>query len=523
MKSLYMLFVIVLILLSTVSTAQDYSWEQKLNPGNYGLSGALGNPIDVDQNNTNRVFCGFGNRIFISRDRGETFSLWGAAIPGASRIKNIILHPADTTQMLVAIEGSPQQIVKTINNGQTWTVTGSFSFSYFGIPMTPDYNDGEIIYTMNGNNFVRSRDFGSTWEVLSTQTNPSFGSPCDIEVYHDYGNIILVGNNGGGIYKSIDSGYTWTHVYTTSGEIPTIAVDKQTPGVAYATKWGGSGGTVKTTDYGDTWQSVTHFGSRSMWGVDVNPERSNFILVGQYSGGVIDISVDGGISYQTTSIGGNNYGIYIVDSVTAFAAQSSGLYKLITPVVPVELISFNASIIDGYVSLAWVTATEVNNSGFSLERKFDSEEFSEIAFIEGYGTVTEQTNYNYLDKVLEPGSYSYRLKQIDFDGTFDYSNTIEITVGTPVGFLVEQNFPNPFNPTTTIKFSLPMESKVKVSLYNLLGEQVMEIYNGRLSSGVKEIKVNAGELSSGVYFYSVTANSVGGVEFNDVKKMTLLK
>ncbi len=191
--------------------------------------------------------------------------------------------------------------------------------------------------------------------------------------------------------------------------------------------------------------------------------------------------------------------------------------------VPVELVSFNAEMFDGDVVLNWSTATETNNNGYQIEKREksnvkDQTEFSSVGFVSGKGTTTEKTFYSYSDKNEKPGTYLYRLKQIDFDGTFSYSNEIEVEVTGPKDFALYQNYPNPFNPSTTIKFALPVKTNLSLSVYNTLGEKIAEIFNGELEEGYHEMMFNASGLSSGIYFYKIESKN-----FNSTKKLMLLK
>jgi Secretion system C-terminal sorting domain len=195
----------------------------------------------------------------------------------------------------------------------------------------------------------------------------------------------------------------------------------------------------------------------------------------------------------------------------------------ITSIVPVELSSFTAENVDGEVVLKWQTATETNNMGFEVERSQKSNvksqnEWSKISFVEGRGTTTEITDYNYKDKITNPGKYVYRLKQIDFDGTVSYSEEIEIDVPGPKEFTLYQNYPNPFNPTTTIKFALPVDSKVKINVYNTVGQLVETLVDKEMESGYHEVSFDASRLASGVYLYQLQAK-----DYVSVKKMLLIK
>ncbi len=188
------------------------------------------------------------------------------------------------------------------------------------------------------------------------------------------------------------------------------------------------------------------------------------------------------------------------------------------PIIPVELTSFIANAINGNVELKWQTATEVNNQGFEIERRTETSEFRTIGFVEGNGTTTEPRSYSYLDKTVEQGVTYYRLKQIDFDGTYAYSDVVEVNATGPLSFDLSQNYPNPFNPSTIIKYSIPESGNVKLSVYNLVGEEVAVLVNGFSQVGTFDVTFNASNLPSGVYLYKLqSANSI------QTRKMMLLK
>ena len=201
----------------------------------------------------------------------------------------------------------------------------------------------------------------------------------------------------------------------------------------------------------------------------------------------------------------------------------SNVNFVIEETIPVELLSFVAQRTDAGVELNWKTATETNNSGFTIERSRDEENFTQIGFVSGRGTTTEITSYNYLDTEIETGKYYYRLKQTDFDGTFKYLNVVLVDVGLPKQFELSQNHPNPFNPSTTIKFQLPVDANVRIELFNSIGQKVSELLNSDLSGGVHEVNFEASNLSSGIYYYTMSAIGKDGKNFTSTKKMILMK
>ena len=187
--------------------------------------------------------------------------------------------------------------------------------------------------------------------------------------------------------------------------------------------------------------------------------------------------------------------------------------------VPVELTSFNANTNTlGQVVLNWQTATETNNRMFEVERKSEGSNYVTVGFVNGSGTTSDPKAYSFVDKNVNNGNYTYRLKQLDFNGRFEYSNEVEVTVTGPKTFNLAQNYPNPFNPTTKITFSVPQSGKVKLAVYNLIGQEVAVLVNDVVTEGSHEVEFNAKSLPSGAYFYKLQSdNSV------TVKKMLLLK
>lgn len=186
--------------------------------------------------------------------------------------------------------------------------------------------------------------------------------------------------------------------------------------------------------------------------------------------------------------------------------------------VPVEMTSFTANTVNNTVRLNWSTATEKNNRGFVVERSINKNSWSNITFISGSGNSTEIKNYSFTDKSVNSGKYYYRLKQVDFDGSFEYSKTVEADVAAPKEYKLFANYPNPFNPSTKIAFTLPETQVVKLRVFNMLGQEIATLVNSKMEAGKHEITFNAKNLTSGVYIYKLEAGS-----FVQTKTMMLVK
>ena len=193
-------------------------------------------------------------------------------------------------------------------------------------------------------------------------------------------------------------------------------------------------------------------------------------------------------------------------------------------VLPVELASFTSSISRNNVTLNWATSSETNNSGFDIERSLvGTTEWTKAGSVTGNGTTTEAKNYSFTERV-NTGKYSYRLKQIDFNGNFEYFNlSSEITVGVPDAYKLSQNYPNPFNPSTKIDYDLPYDGKVSILLYDISGREVANLVNEVKTAGYYTATFNGANLASGMYFYRINATGTGNNNFISTKKMVLIK
>jgi hypothetical protein len=211
-----------------------------------------------------------------------------------------------------------------------------------------------------------------------------------------------------------------------------------------------------------------------------------------------------------------------LEGVTSFSefTFSSG-----THVLPVELTSFTASVSERKVTLNWQTATEINNYGFDIQRAVISskrtDDWEKIGFVEGHGNNNSIIDYSFIDDNIMSSKYSYRLKQIDNDGNFAYSEIVNVEIGElPTIFSLSQNYPNPFNPTTKISYQLPADGKVKLTVYDILGNEVAILINNEQVTGKYEITFDANKyrLSSGIYFYKLNAG-----KYTEIKKLVLIK
>ena len=195
----------------------------------------------------------------------------------------------------------------------------------------------------------------------------------------------------------------------------------------------------------------------------------------------------------------------------------------INPIVPVELISFTHRIVNGKVILDWVTATELNNLGFEIQRSIDNNIFVTVGFVEGRGNSTTNQYYSFTDESIA-GKVYYRLKQVDYNGSYNYSDVIEVNGVTVSTMQLEQNYPNPFNPATTIKYQLGNDGFVNLKVFNSLGEEVAELVNQFQKGGSHQVIFDTRHsgkvrnLPSGMYIYKLTSGN-----FVESKKMLMLK
>lgn len=289
--------------------------------------------------------------------------------------------------------------------------------------------------------------------------------------------------------------------------------------------------------------SLTQIGTVSANVPDQNLTLFSFNVSGLVPAGtnqlVVEIHTpDGGTTLNTFFIGSNDAGetapsyLKAADcSITSPVTTGSigfGTMNIVMSVtgtenVPVELTSFNAYDVRGQVNIEWSTATETNNRGFEIQKSSDDQNFITVGFVKGQGTTTQAHSYSFVDKNANNGTFSYRLKQLDFNGVTVYSDVVTLNVDAPASYQLSQNFPNPFNPSTQISFALPVDAGVKISVFNALGQEMQKLTDNTFTAGTHTINFNASKLSSGLYFYTLEAKGIDGSSYLMSKKMMLMK
>ncbi len=239
------------------------------------------------------------------------------------------------------------------------------------------------------------------------------------------------------------------------------------------------------------------------------------------------LSTDHGATFPTTIFDKSGSDLATAATTTnSFAPTSPSQWKRFSfPLpssVPVELISLTASATGNSVTLRWATATETNNQGFEVLRS-TGEGYQTVGFVKGNGTATSISEYAYTDASVPAGSYTYRLKQIDHDGSYRLYEPVSVDVTGNLSFALVQNYPNPFNPSTKINFTLPADAKVTLKVFSISGEEAAVLIDKNLSAGSHTAVFDAASLPAGVYLCRLTATDNTGAVQNQIIKMTYLK
>lgn len=458
-------------------------------------------------------------QVLVSNDFGASFTAVPLSVTAAD-LRGIQMFD-NTTGFAV---GSGGRVWKTTDGGFNWEL-------YSGTTTIQAFNDVHFInpqYGMvagNGGQIWKTTNGGLTWITVSNLGN-TLGQVSIAMI----DTLTALSTGSTVVNKTTDGGLTWTPITPGVPIGPTSRIKMRNSLVGYLIGGSGTSQTgyvFKTTNAGNTWTNMNFpYSTNMIYDIEFRSD-SDYVIVG-YSGGVFHTTNDGQ-SWNQINLGLLNVvqsqviGLTFVsaDTVVVGGAGASLVKFALEPIVPVELSSFTANINSSSVNLLWTVATELNNRGFQVERKtVGSNEWLNLAFIDGRGTTTEIKTYSYSDNDVTSGmSYNYRLRQIDYDGTASVYNLAEtIVFGAPNKFALEQNYPNPFNPSTTITFSIPQKSEVSVKIFDILGKEITTLVNETKDAGKYDVNFNASNLASGVYFYSIKAGN-----FNETKKMTLIK
>lgn len=486
-----------------------------------------------------------------------------------------------TEQIGVVYQGLDKGIFfkKSTDGGNTWSAIDTLSTEGINPQISNSYEVARLYLvweekssTVSQVFFARSNDFGSSWSAAVNISNSPRDSRCaKIEGHNNYTNnyvycawIETTTDPLSDIYftRSSNYGVTWTTpVNITNDDRPQKQISMVTnelfgANVFIASEEITSYPTLdisdiyfrRSSDFGSNWLPVTNvtnnpghstdpFLASTAWDIYLTwsdntesaPDFNNYDIYFNGYNGVwgdpVKVSNDPENSTQPKICESSRPLQYLSiiwhDEDGDILARNGTWYG-----VPVELISFTAKIMANDVKLSWSTATEINNRGFEIQRSAQlsptqqqGRAWSSIGFVEGRGTTTEIQNYTFTDKNIEPGRYNYRLIQSDFDGTSEYSNVIEAVIDVHYDFALLQNYPNPFNPTTIVTFSVPAGlHKVKLSIYDILGNEIAVLVNEEKPAGEYSVEWNASDFASGVYFYKLQTP-----EFISSKKLLLMK
>lgn len=483
--------------------------------------------------------CGLSGVVIKSTDGGVNWTLLTSPDP---TFDNLHMDAIDAnTAWVTGTVGSSLDaaIWKTTDGGATWTqqfrdaTTFSDGVKFF------DANNGVSYFDPAPPNewiVLTTSDGGAHWnKVPQTNLPPAdgangeYGLATALFIYgQNYAWFTAYSNVDSRVYYSTDKGLTWGKsdplLTTASSGSLYILPFSATELVAI----GGDGLPGFSNDGGKTWTFQTTAIGLTARGAAIIPGTTSIIAVG--SSGKSMISKDKGVTWSVipaTAEAKHLRSVAALSPTLAWAVGDGGnIYKWSGENLPVELTSFTAKSVAGKVYLEWNTATEINNKGFEIERKEDAGNWRVIGYKEGNGTKSDQSKYTFTDDItkLNTKVVVYRLKQLDLEGTYSYSTEVSIEALTPSEFLVNQNYPNPFNPVTRIEYGLPFESNVSVRIYDALGQVVSELVNNVQAAGYYEVNWNAGNASTGTYFYVIKAAPLNGSkDFTSIKKMMLVK
>lgn len=519
------ILIISVLIISNIVYAQWSAGPSLANLGpNPSISVASQTVAWVAGNSTNPV-------IYKTTNSGVNW----IAVPtnGISNIVGVFCIFAIDANTAYAGDGTGNaSVYKTTNGGTNWTVIyscGGASSFFNGVVFSRTNSNYGIAQcdppAGNGNPYYlqKTTNGGANWTLLTPPGYPGIMSSQHSPFIIDNNFFGYGADNSGIVFITTNGGTNWSNSYVgRSGFVSalTFNTDKLN-GIAAVS----SSGLSKTTNGGVNWTPISVSGidgaflSYAYWIPGTNT------IYASSSGGGIKKSTDAGLTWSAMNLNGQTDirhmdFIYTAGLVYAYAVTGAGaiLVNSESP-FPVEMALFNFTAKENNVTLLWQTAMEINNSGFDIERKTGNSEWVKIDFVKGNGSKPTPTSYRYENKNLQKGIYNYRLKQVDYNGNYEYFVlNSDVIIAPPQKYTVSQNYPNPFNPVTNINYNLPVDGKVSIKIYDITGGLVATLIDGNTTAGYHTATFDATNLPSGTYFYRIIAG-----EMKETKRMILVK
>ncbi|AFH48971.1 Hypothetical protein IALB_1261 [Ignavibacterium album JCM 16511] len=508
------IFFTCLMLLALLSKAFPQTWQQTPLDSNYVKC------MLFDETN-NYLFVGtlYSDGVYLSTDYGNT---WLVRSNGLSSTSIYGLAKNTSGTLFAATWGGG--MFRSTNNGLNWTqinngITNSVLFS---VAVNPANN--YVFAGSGGSGIYRSTDNGNNWTLVNNGL-----TSYNILALAVAANGYIFAGTYDGVFRSTDNGDNWTATSITSGWGEGFAMNNPVYNVIAAVH---TGGLYLSTDFGNTFQLAP--GISSVW--TTASTTFGYIYAAPYANGLYR-STDNGDTWATVNNGLTNLdvrAIAIAPNGTVFIGSfGGGVFKSDQP-IPVELNSFLAYFDVDRVYLKWQTASETNNKGFEILKSSSGDEseskWESIGFVDGKGNSTELINYSFVDQDLSSGKYWYRLKQIDFDGSYKLSDKILVEVPVPTSTVLFQNYPNPFNAITNIVWHASVSGLTRLKIFNSLGQEISQFYERYNEPGTYTLQLDLNKLtsinSSGIYFYKLEIfnNSENTSRiFTDTKKLIYLK
>jgi photosystem II stability/assembly factor-like uncharacterized protein len=481
---------------TTVITGLQDNGSKLFNGSWSDVTGGDGMECIVDYSTTQYMYATYvTGTIYRSINSGASFPVTiSANIPGGQPtgawVTPYIIDPNSSSTLYAGYD----QVWKTANRGNNWTSASQVLSSgdkLRSLAIAP--SNSNVLYTADRTNMWKTIDDGATnWTSVT------------LPAITDYITYIAVKNtdpntlwftcggftSGSKVFESTNGGTNWTNISTGLPNLPTMCIVQN----------------KHATD-----RNVLFVGMDV--GVYVKNGTDNWVSYSNGLPGVVVSELD--IYYNINAA---------VDKLRA-GTFGRGLWETTIEIaLPVELTSFTCSVDKNTVYLNWETESEINNKGFDIERKIKgTSKWQKVGFVEGKGNSNQNAEYSFTDLKLNTGKYNYRLKQIDFNGNYEYHNLSgDVSIGIPDKFSISQNYPNPFNPNTKIDYEIPVNGKVTIKIYNVLGMEIINLVDEIKNAGYYTAEFDGTKIASGVYFYRISVSGENR-SYNKILKMTLVK